>query len=111
LLGALAGTSSFTGLTIGRTVEGFPDNDWYRGTVNNSGTATISVNYQSAGDLHVRVFTLGPANTLVELGSSRALRAQSQQVTVSVIAGQPLLVWVFGFDNVQGNYDLTLTLS
>ncbi len=111
--GALAqGTQTNAGLTIGRHANGLPDADWFRWTTSTAGTVTVTVNYQppAGGDLHVRVFTLSGQNALVELGSSLNTGVRTQRVSVAIGAGQPLLVWVFGFDFAQANYDLSVEL-
>lgn len=108
-----AGSTSLTGLTIGRKPNGLPDYDWYRATPTAGGvfTARLSYNSPEGGDLHVRIFTRTAAGTLLELGSSRGTGVTSQSVSVIVAAGTPIFVWVYGFNSVQGNYDLTLDLA
>lgn len=111
-LGSLRGARSLTGLTIGRKSNGLPDYDWYQGSASASGRLTVRMNYNSPerGDLHLRVFVRNSAGTLSEIGSSRAIGATSQTVVADVGAGSMVLVWVFGFNSVQGNYDLSIDL-
>lgn len=111
--GALSATQTFSGLSIGRHANGFPDVDWFRWTTSSAGTVSVTINYQPAAgsDLQVRVFTLNGQNSLVELGSSLSVGVRSQRVSVPVAAGQPFLVWIFGADFAQANYALTVALS
>jgi len=113
-LGVLAGTQTFTNLTIDRHANGLFDYDWYRWTAGTTGTFTVDVaNIQAnGGDLNVRVYTLNAQNTLIQLGSSRKLGGvRSQSVKVQVNAGEPLLVWVYGYNHALGSYDLGVNLA
>jgi hypothetical protein len=113
-LGTLAGTQSFPGIGLAPDLEEPFDYDWFRWTAAVSGTFTVTLtNIQAGGgDIHTRVYTLGPQDTLVELGSSRLIGGvKTQTVSVPVAAGEPLLVWVYGFNHVAGNYDLLVNLQ
>ncbi len=113
-LGGLArGTRALNGLTIGRKPTGLPDYDWYQGTITVSGRVTARINYNSpeGGDLHLRLFIRTSGGTLTEIASGRGLGVTSQTAAADVTAGSTLLVWVYGFNNVQGNYDLSLDLT
>jgi hypothetical protein len=110
--GVLNGTMTERFLSIQRLPTGQFDRDWFRWTVGQSGTFTVSINYQNnSGDLHLRVFTQKPDETLVQLGSSRNLGVTSQKVTVRATAGTPILVVVFGNNGAVGDYDLTATVQ
>ena len=111
-LGVLAsGTQSQAGLTIINHANGLPDYDWYRYTAGSTGTLTVSIKYQSAGDLDLRVFTVDANNTLIPLGSGLSSGQSQQTVTAAIGGGMPILIWVFGFDFAQGSYDLNVSLS
>src|SRR5437868_14184933 len=99
----MAGTQQQTVLTIVHHAHGLPDYDWYRWTAAQSGTLTASIDYSSptGGDLNMRVFTLTPQGSMIQLGSSRLTHATHQQVTVGVLAGEPLLVWIYGFNHAE----------
>jgi hypothetical protein len=111
--GLLTGRQSYTGLTINRHATGLFDYDWYRWSAATSGTFTATIsNIRSNGDLNIRVFTLDSLDTLVELGSSRLLGgATTQTVSVHVTAGEPLLLWVYGYNHSLGFYDMAVDLS
>jgi hypothetical protein len=104
----------FTGLTINiHPATGSPDVDWYRVTSSQSGTLTADIKYvpNPTGDLHIRLMALDPTGQLVELGSSRLLNVREQKVAIPVQAGQKILIWIYGFNNAQGTYDMTLDLN
>jgi hypothetical protein len=110
--GVLNGTQTETNLGIRRLSNGLPDTDWFRWTDGLSGTFTVTINYRNnSGDLHLRVFTQTQDNTLVQLGSSRQLGVTSQTVKVRATLGEPLLVWVYGFNNAQADYDITASVQ
>jgi hypothetical protein len=110
--GVLNGTQTEKNLQIRRLSNGLPDNDWFRWTDGLSGTFTVTINYRNnSGDLHLRVFTQNKDNTLVQLGSSRELGVTSQTVKVRATRGEPLLVWVYGFNNAEGDYDITASVQ
>jgi hypothetical protein len=111
--GVLMGQQAETGLTISLHPNGLFDNDWYRWTAGAPGTFDVKINYQSptGGDLNMRVYTLDSLHRLVQIASSRQRGVTSQEVSVRVLQGEPLFVWVYGFNHAQGNYDLTATLS
>jgi hypothetical protein len=105
------GTFAQPALNIDRHANGLFDYDWYRWTVTQSGTVTVTINnIVSNGDLNTRVFTLNRLGTLIELGSSTLQGVTAQAVSVHVTAGEPLLVWVYGFNHALGTYDMTLDL-
>jgi len=111
--GVLAGSQAFANLTINHHPgTGLPDFDWYQWTAGKSGTFTAHIDYQSThgGDLHMRIYTL--VNGMLEqLGSSRNIGVTSQQVSVKVGAGEPLLAWIYGFNHEDGTYTLTDSLA
>jgi hypothetical protein len=108
-----AGTQTTTNLLISRLPDGLVDNNWWRWQAGRSGTFTAQINYQpfSGGDLNLRVFTLDSQNHLIQLGTSRAAGVTSQRVSVSVAAGEPLFVWVYGFNHAEAAYQMTVTLG
>src|SRR5439155_272445 len=69
------------------------------------------IDYKSfdGGDLHLRMFTLDSQNHLIQLGSSRMIGVTSQSVQVSVTAGEPLVVWVYGFNHSEATYQVAVT--
>jgi hypothetical protein len=89
------------------------DNNWWRWQAGQSGTFTVQINYQpfNGGDLNLRVFTLDSQGHLIQLGTSRATGVTSQKVSVSVTAGEPLFVWVYGFNHAEASYQMTVTLG
>jgi hypothetical protein len=111
--GALVGSEAFSNLTINTHSNGLPDTDWYQWSAGQSGTFTASINYNTpdGGDLNMRVFTLSSQGVLIQLGSSLVQHSASQTVSVGVTAGEPLFVWVYGFDNAYGTYGLNVNLS
>jgi hypothetical protein len=106
-----AATVNVGGLTIINHLNGLPDYDWYRLTAGATGVFTASMNYNSTGDLDLRVYTVDNNNTLILLGSSATTGQSKQSVSVVVPAGAPILIWVYGFNFSQGAYDLTFTLA
>src|SRR5579871_65570 len=109
-----AGSTTYANLSIGDKPPSFlPDNDWYEWTAGQSGTFTASITYSSfdGGDLHLRVFTLDSQNHLIQLGSSRMIGVTSQSVSVPVTAGEPLLVWIYGFNHSEATYQMTISLG
>jgi len=109
-----AGTTTYANLSIGDKPPNFlPDNDWYEWIADQNGTFMVSIAYKSfdGGDLHLRVFTLDSQNHLIQLGSSRMIGVTSQTAQVSVTAGEPLLVWVYGFNHSEATYQMTVTLG
>lgn len=111
--GSLTAAQNFSNLTINRHTNGLVDNDWYTWSIPQTGTVTVQINYQTlnSGDLHLRVYTYDTQGSLVQLGSSRNLGATSQKVIVNISQGNPLLVWVYGFNNEQGTYSMNVSLS
>jgi hypothetical protein len=112
-LGTLTGTETFAGLTIYRDDRGLFQDDWWRWTAGQSGTFTSTVSNiaASGGDLNERVYTLINGN-LFQLGSSVLLGGvTTQQVSVPVTAGEPIYVWVYGFNHALGTYTLTVSLG
>jgi hypothetical protein len=113
-LGVLnAGARTVAGLSITRHANGLRDFDWFRMLVTQSGTLTVRVDDVPSprGDLNLRVFTLGPTGSLIQLGASTATNTQTQSVTVRVSAGQPIFLWVYGADaNAFATYTLNLGL-
>jgi hypothetical protein len=105
------GTTPLTDLTIINHANGLPDYDWYHFTAGATGTLTVSMIYQSAGDLDLRVYTVDSNNTLILLGSGLSTGQSKQSVTTVIGGGMPILIWVYGFDFAQGSYDLTTSLS
>jgi hypothetical protein len=69
------------------------------------------MNYQSAGNLDLRVYTVDANNTLILLGSGLTTGQSLQSVSTVIGGGMPILIWVYGFDFAQGSYDLNVTLS
>jgi hypothetical protein len=109
-----AGTTTYANLSIADKPPNFlPDNDWYQWIADQNGTFMVSIAYKSfdGGDLHLRVFTLDSQNHLIQLGSSRMIGVTSQSVQVSVTAGEPLLVWVYGFNHSEATFQMTVTLG
>lgn len=112
-LGTLSGTMNLTGMAIARHANGLHDYDWYSLQPASSGTLTVTLNNirtLGGGDLHLRIFRV-VGGALIEIGSSTLLgRRRTQSASVQVLAGEQILVWVFGYDFAQGNYDLQLKL-
>jgi hypothetical protein len=105
----LPGPGTYAGLSITRHPDGIFDNDWFRLTApSNSITVTINYTTFDGGDLHLRVFTLDSTGTLLQIGASLATGARTQKVTASIARGQPVLIWVYGFNHSEGNYDLII---
>jgi hypothetical protein len=106
----LPGIGTFAGLSITRHADGLFDNDWFRLTApSNSITVTINYTTFDGGDLHLRVFTLDSTGTLLQIGASLATGVRTQRVTASIARGQPVLIWVYGFNHSEGNYDLIIS--
>jgi len=107
LLASMPQTQS--GLRITRHADGVFDNDWFRLSAFGS-SITVTINYTTfdGGDLHLRVFTLDAQGQLFQLGSSRNTGVRSQTVTVGTTPGQPILIWVYGFNHSEGDYNLTI---
>ena len=57
------------------------------------------------------MFTVNSANTLVPLGESETTGQNQQSVTTAVLANEPILIWVYGYNFAQGYYSLTFQLS
>ncbi len=111
-LGVLTtGTQTTNDLTIINHANGLPDYDWYRYTAGATGTLTVSINYNSAGDLDLKVYTVDANNTLIPIGASVTTGQSKQTVTTVIGGGMPILIWVYGYDFAQGSYDLNTTLS
>jgi hypothetical protein len=111
--GVLTGSQTFANLTINHhPSSGLPDYDWYQWTAGTSGTFTVHIDYQSTtgGDLNMRVYEL-VNGMLVQLGKSTSLGVTSQQVSVPVTAGEPLLVYIYGFDHADATYTLKDSLA
>jgi hypothetical protein len=108
------GTQVFPNLSITRHENGLPDTDWYRWSIGQSGTFSVTIDYKTfdglPGDLHMRVFTLDRNNNLVQLGASLSIGVTRQRVSVTVTRGQPILVWVYGFDGAEASYDMSVSL-
>jgi hypothetical protein len=113
LFGVLLGSQTFNNLTIATHPNGLQDYDWYRWSAGQSGTFTATIKYTTldGGDLHIRLFTLNSSGDLVQLASSRLQHVTTQTVSVPVAPGEPLLLWVYGFDRAQGAYSLTDNLA
>jgi hypothetical protein len=110
------GTVPYPNLTIDRHANGLFAYDWYRWTAGASGTFTSLVNNVVSttgdGDLNERVYTLDSQNILIPLGSSRLLGGNNDQsVSVAVDQGEPILVWIYGYNHALASYDLTVTLQ
>jgi hypothetical protein len=111
-LGTLApGGHTYSGLGLMQRPNGLPAYNWARWTMGQSGTLTVSINYQSSGDLHLRVYTLDGQGTLAQLGSSRARGTNTQSVAIPVGKDEPILVWVYGFNHAVGNYTMEVDLN
>jgi hypothetical protein len=109
--GTLSGTENFVGLTIAQHANGLPDYDWYRWTAGQSGTFRATITYSiPGGDLQLRVYALMNGQ-LVQLGSSLNTGVTSQSVAVAAGSGEPLFVWVYGFNGAQGEYSLQVSLG
>ncbi|TMQ32718.1 MAG: exo-alpha-sialidase [Planctomycetota bacterium] len=114
LLGILVGAQQFDNLTINHhPSNGLPDNDWFRWTAGQTGTFNANITYQSptGGDLDLRVFTLvpnaqGTGLTLVQIASSRRRGTGLQSIAVPIGAGEPVLVWIYGFKHADATYVL-----
>jgi hypothetical protein len=100
------GIERFLNLDILNHPDGLADYDWFQWTMGLSGTFTASIVYQASGDLHLRVFVLDDNGMLVQLGAGVNIGATSQHVSVPVLAGQQIFVWVYGLNNAQGVYDM-----
>jgi hypothetical protein len=113
MLGNLVIPETFANLTINQHANGFFDNDWFRLTAGQKGTFTASIDYASptGGDLNMRVFTISPQLTLVQLGASRLRGVTHQQVSISVTSGEPLFVWIYGFNHAQALYTLSVNIG
>jgi hypothetical protein len=115
--GPLTGSQAYSGLTINEhIVNGVAifDQDWYEWTAGASGTftATLSNISASGGDIQERVFTLAGDGSLQELGASTLTGGvATQTVSVPVTVGEPLFVWVFGYNFALGTYSMTVNLS
>src|SRR5262249_36462709 len=108
-LGAVSAPAEFDNLTINHhPSNGLPDYDWYAFTAGRTGTFNVNITYNSpsGGDLHLRVFTIGANNTLVQIASSRNRATNTQAIAVSVFGGEPLLVWIYGFKHADATYIL-----
>ncbi len=112
-LGFLSGTETFSNLTINTHANGLPDNDWYGIRASQDGTFTATINYTplDTGDLNMRLFTVNSQGLLVQLGSSLTLGTTTQTISVFVANGEPLFLWVYGFDRALATYGLTLNLA
>jgi hypothetical protein len=112
-LGAAGALTWYNGLTINRHANGLEDQDWYRWSMPASGTFNFNVTgIFSDGDLWVRVFQLNADNTLTEIANSTLTGgATTQGGSVSVLAGQEIYVWVFGFNHALGTYVLADSLT
>jgi hypothetical protein len=73
--------------------------------------AAINYTALKGGDLHIRLFTLDGSGDLIQLASSRLQGVTTQTVSVPVAIGEPLFLWVYGFDNIQGSYSLTANIA
>jgi hypothetical protein len=106
-----AGTQNFVGLTIANHANGLPDYDWCRWTIGQSGTFRATISYSiTGGDLQLRVYGLMDGQ-LVQLGSSLNTGVTTQSVAVAVGGGEPVFVWVYGFNGAQGEYSLQVSLG
>jgi Subtilase family/Domain of unknown function (DUF4214) len=112
-LGVLTGTEAFTGLAIKNQPDGLPGNQWVEWTAGQSGIFSAQLLYMIAGggDLNFRLFTLDPSTNLVQLAGATALGVTSQNLSASVTAGETLLLWIYGYDQAQGNFSLNVTLG
>src|SRR5262249_23506435 len=93
---------------------GLPDYDWSAFIPVAAGTFTATINYtpNGGGDLNMRLFAMDANANLIQVSSSTQTNVTTQTVSVSGVApGQPLLVWVYGFNNAQARYDLTFQLT
>jgi Domain of unknown function (DUF4214)/BNR/Asp-box repeat len=114
LMGIMTVAQEFDSLTINHhPSNGLPDNDWYRWTAGQTGTLNVNITFQSptGGDLHLRVFTLvpnaqGTGMTLVQIASSRNHGTGLQSIAVPIGAGEPVLVWIYGFKHADATYVL-----
>ncbi|MGE0529049.1 MAG: SBBP repeat-containing protein, partial [Bdellovibrionales bacterium] len=111
-LGTLFGATGLTGLNINR-IDGVQDFDWYTFTTGVGGSWTLSLaNIIARGDIHFRVFTLASDNSLYEIGSSTTTgRVNSQNLILSLEAGQQIFIYVYGFDFALGSYDLGIDVA
>src|SRR5262249_45098931 len=102
--GTLAAPQNFRDLTINQHANGFFDNDWYRWTMGEDATLDVRITYNLAhtGDLHLRFFTLDARNNLVQLGASQRIGVTTQIVSAKVVSGEPIFVWVYGFNHALG---------
>jgi hypothetical protein len=105
------GVQTFLSLQLAPHDNGLPDVDWYRWTAARSGTFTVALQYQSLGDFDVRVFTMGPNNTLMELGAGLSTGTGIQVVSVPVTFGEPLYVWVYGYKHAIGSYNMEVGIA
>jgi hypothetical protein len=110
-MGILTGTQNFSG-TISRLPNDLPSNQWGEWTAGASGTFSATINYGLInGDLNMRLYTLDAAGDLILLASATNLSALSQHLSAPVTAGEPLLLWIYGYNHAQGSFGLSVSIQ
>ena len=110
-MGILTGTQNFSG-TISRLPNDLPSNQWGEWTAGTSGTFIATINYGLInGDLNMRLYTLDAAGDLILLASATNLSALSQSLSAPVTAGEPLLLWIYGYNHAQGSFGLSVSIQ
>ncbi len=118
---SLGDLQSLSDLSINQK-NGVHDHDWFRWTVQESGTFNFKIDNirDSDGDLHLKVFRLNTSNnTLDLLGFSNDIGlSTNQEVDVEVAAGDIIFGYVFGYASTTasrhfsvGMYDMEASLT
>jgi hypothetical protein len=111
-LGVLnAGTVTYEGNAIQNLPNGMPANNWGIWTAGQAGTVSVSLQYTiPGGDLNFRLYTLDANGNLLPIAAGTALGVNDQLASVAVTAGQPLVIWIYGYNHAQGAYNLSVNL-
>jgi hypothetical protein len=110
-LGVLSGSVKYAG-AIENLPNGLPSNQWGEWTAGKTGTFTADLDYGiSNGDLNMRLYTLDSAGDLIQLASATNIGVLSQTLTAPVTAGEPLLIWIYGYNHAQSKFGLTVSVS
>jgi hypothetical protein len=114
-LGVLTGGQELDNLVINHHPgNGLPAYDWFELTAGQSGRFAVKIIYTPVadtadgniiGDLNMRLFTLS-GNTLIQIGVSKNKGVTTQAIAAAVTAGEPLLVWIYGFKHADATYTL-----
>jgi hypothetical protein len=109
-LGVLNGGEAFRG-QIADLPNGLPSNQWAEWTAGKAGTFMANITYGIiSGDLHFRLYTLDSAGDLLELASGTNIAVLGQNLSATVTKGEPLLLWIYGFNHAQGPFTLHVNL-